>query len=150
MSNIRGALYAVAKAAVDAAVEGNTLFGVQLPLTVYDPATQMRAIRIGDWNADIAPGPGGVVEGWDILGKLEILSQPADETPEAMLAAEDDVWAITLAVAQLLVNDPTMGGRLHDSRILGGLVGWGSLKTVRHAVSNLNLIANETGAYRNG
>ena len=146
MTSFESALYTTIAAAIDVAEEGGALFEVELLATVYEPVNEARAIRIGDTNADFAPASGGVVEEWDVLGRIEILSRPADDTPEAFIAAREDVRNLSLAVAQILFDNPTLSGGVSDSRILGGTRGWGNLKTQRHAAANLHLIANETGA----
>jgi hypothetical protein len=148
MTNLETALYLIAKAAIDAAAEDAALFQVELLSTVYAPATKARAIRIGDSNADYSPLSGGQIEEFDVLGNLEILSRPEDDTPDAYVAAREDARAIALALAKVLFDDGTLGGRVQDSRILGGVSGWGSVKTQVHRIVRLHLIANETGAYR--
>jgi hypothetical protein len=146
MTSLESALYTVLAASIDAAEEDAPLFEVELLATVYEPVTQARAIRIGDSNSDFAPASGGAVEEWDVLSRIEILSRPEGETPEAYIAARENVRAMTIAVAQALFDNPTLSGGVGDSRILGGLRGWGSLNTQRTAVANLHVIGNETGA----
>lgn len=146
MTSLETALYTVLAAAIEAAEEDETLFEVELLATVYEPVTEARAIRIGDTNADFAPASGGAVEEWDVLGRIEILSRPTDETPEDFIAAREDVRSMSIVVAQVLFDNPTLSGGVSDSRILGGTRGWGNLKTQRYAAANLHLIANETGA----
>jgi hypothetical protein len=146
MTSLETALYEVLKAAIDAAAGGDTLFEVELLASVYDPATTGRAIRIGDSNFDLAPAPGGAMEELDVLGNVEILSRPEDDTPAAFVAAREDGRVLALAVGQALFDDPTLGGRVQDSRILGGVAGWGSLRTEKYRVVRLHVIGNETGA----
>jgi hypothetical protein len=148
MTNLETALYLVVKAAIDAAEEGDALFGVELLKTVYEPATTRRAIRIGDSNADYSPLSGGQIEEFDVIGNLEILSQPEDDSGDAFVAVREDARALALSVAQLVFDDVTLGDRVQDSRILGGVSGWGNLRAQVHRIVRLHVIANETGAYR--
>ena len=144
MTSLESELYEFAAAAIAVAVEGNALFQVELLPSVYDPAMTARAIRIGDSNFDLAPAAGGAMEEFDVLGSLEVLSMPSDDD---YVAAREDARLIALALGQILKDDPTLGSRVHDSRLLGGVAGWGSLKTQRYRVVRLHMIANETGAY---
>jgi len=144
--SVETGLYMALAAAIESAVAGEPLFEVELMATVYAVPLKPRAIRIGDTNADLAPGPGGSVEELDVLGKVEILSQVTDDTPEAYISAREDVRAMEIATAQVFIDDPTMAGAVNDSRILGGTRGWGNLKGSRHAVAELYVIANQTGA----
>jgi hypothetical protein len=148
MTSLETALYTVLLAAIEGAQEEDVLFGVEVLATVYDVPSKPRAIRIGDTNFDLSPVSGGAVEEFDVLGRVEILSPPEGDAPEDFVAAREDRRNMTLAVAQVLFDNPTLGGGVHDSRILGGVGGWGNLKGQRTAVANVHVIANETGAYR--
>ena len=144
--SIETALFNALKAAIEAAEEDDPLFEVELKSSIYDPFSETKVIRIGDSNADLAPESGGAVQEFDVLGQVEILAKPGGDSPDDYNDAREMVRLMTIAVAQVLVDDPTLNGGVHDSRILGGVRAWGNYKGQRHAAAKLNLIANETGA----
>lgn len=144
--SIESAIYTVLAAAIAAAADDDALFEAELHDTMYEEITKPFGVRIGDAAFDLAPGPGGVVEEYDVLGKVQIFARVENDTPEAKAAAREKVRAIGLRVAGVLFENVTLGGETNDSRILGGQRDWANVQTVKHAVQMLYLIANETGA----
>jgi len=143
--SVETALYTVLAAAIDDAEEDDALFESELHATLYERITKPFGVRIGDADFDLSPAPGGPIEEFDILGMIQIYARADSEDPEQLTAAREKVRLMAIAVAQVLFDDVTLGGMVHDSRILGGTRGWANVQTVRHAVAELHLIANETG-----
>lgn len=144
-ASLETALYTVLNAAIAAAEDGDVLFKAELHQTVYEPITKTFGVRIGDTNCDLAPGPGGAIDEWDILGVVQLFARVEDDTAAAVIAAREKVRALEMAVSQVLVDDPTLGNAINDCRILGGERGWGNVQGQRHAAANIHVIANETG-----
>ena len=143
--SVETGLYNTLETAIADAEEGDALFDAELHNTLYERITKEYGVRIGDANFDLSPAPGGAIEEWDVLGMIQIFAQ-AGEDPAKQIAAREKVRALVIAVAQVLFDNVTLGGAVNDSRILGGQRGWANVQTVRHAVADLHLIANETGA----
>jgi hypothetical protein len=149
LTSLESALYTVLAAAIAAAVadEDNALHGVALHQSPYEAYPENYGIRIGDSNCDLAPGPDGPVEEWDVIGRLECFAKVVNaDSASELVAARAKVRAMGIAVAEVLIADPTLGGGVHDSRILGGERGWPNVQTERRAGMHLHIIANETGA----
>jgi len=146
--SVETAIYTALAAAIAAAAEGEALFAAELHNTIYEPITKPFGLRVGDTNCDLAPGPGGPVEEWDVLGMVQIFALVNGDTAEAQIAAREKVRALGLKTAEVLLADTTLGHTVNDSRILGGERGWANVQGSRYAAAHLHLIANETGAYQ--
>lgn len=144
--SVEAAVHSALAAAIAAAEAGDALFEAELHETLYEPITKPFGVRVGDASSDLEPASGGAVEEFDVLGMVQVFARAAKDSE--VTAAREKVRALTIAVAQLFFDDTTLGGAVSDSRVLGGQRGWASVKTVRHAVATLHLIANETGAYK--
>ena len=144
--SVETALYEVLAAAIEAAEEDTPLFAAELHATLYDRISKPFGVRIGDGSFDLAPGPGGEIAEFDVLATVQIFARADSETPAVITAAREKVRDLVIAVAQVLFDDVTLGGAVNDSRILGGQRGWANVQSVRHAVAELHLIADESGA----
>jgi hypothetical protein len=140
------AMYTVLAATIAAAGEDEALFESELHQTLYERITKPFGVRVGDAHFDLSPGPGGPVDEFDLISKVQIFARPSDaENPQAQIDAREKVRAMTIAVAEVLTVDPTLSGAINDCRILGAHRGWANVQGVRHAVAELVWIANETG-----
>ena len=132
---------------IGAAVEGDVLFDLELLDTSYATVTKERFVQIDDGESDFAPTSGGEdVAEFDgnvtlIVGRKLVKGERVHRRQ-----ARSDAIEIAMALAKLFFDDPTMGNRVNDSRVLRCLRGWANIKSVPYCVMNLPLIINETGA----
>lgn len=130
-----------------AAVEGEPLFGAELHDTVYRPITKPYGVRVGDCDSDLTPS----VEAEEVLEfdvDLSIIIYSLVEGPDRRdrKAARARMVKLKKAVAKRFFDDPSMGGRVADSRIAKSQHGWDQWDSKPYAVGNLVLLVNETGA----
>ncbi len=151
---IEDSLYDFIKAAVDTANdedapdEDSPFFKVVLHDTIYQPIVddQNDFIQIGNCDSDFAPSQhADSVEEFDGDVTVITLSRVTAAERSDRKAARTRAMELAKAVAKLLLDDPTMGGRVNDSRILKCLRDWAVIKSHPFAVTNLPLIVNETG-----
>lgn len=156
MSNaIEDSIFDFVKAAIDAANEaedpdhpsGNPLVGAALHDTIYSTITNDRGIQIDDGESDFAPSPGAeTIEEFDGNVTLIIYRKLGKDERSERKQARSDALDLAKAVAKLFVDDPTMGNRVNDSRVLRCLRGWANIKSVPHCIMNLPLLVNDTGS----
>lgn len=137
--------------AIDAAQEGDTLFGVDLHDTVYLKITKDDGVRIGDCESSVALKAGGEPEEFDADVTLVFYSRVVGQDKSNRKSARNKARAIALSVAGLLLNDSSMGGRVRDC-IIGRLKrGYDSLTDAdSYAVGNLPITVNATGQQQEG
>lgn len=151
---IEYSLYAFIKAAADAVNDPDTgdedspAFGVVVHDHIFRKIEDDKSnyIQIGPCDSDFAPSPGAeTVEEFDADVTVITLSRvPAADLRDRQAAMTK---ALDLAkwVAKLLLDDPTMGNRVHDSRVLKCMRDWVSIGSKPYAATNVPLIVNETG-----
>lgn len=133
--------------AIEAADEQSVLFGAELHDTVYRSIKKKFGIRVGNGESDLAPTPGGAqVAEFD--GAVPLVVYALVEGPDRSdrKAARSRVLEMSKAIAQLFFNDPTMGGRVSDSRVTKFPRGWDAFDSSPYAVANPLVLVNETGA----
>jgi hypothetical protein len=147
-------LYEFILAAVDAANdeaapdENSPFFEVVLHDTIYRPITsdQHYYIQVGNCDSDFAPSFGGdTIKEFDGDVTVITLARVLTEDRSDRKAARGKALSLAKAVAKLLLDDPTMGGRVNDSRVLKCLRDWTSINSEPFALANVPLILNETG-----
>lgn len=139
---LEDALFNVLQAAVAAADESDALYGVTVLPTWYDRIEQPAVIRVGDAESDPAPDyPDGGTNELDIVVPLQLVVCAGAEQPQA---ARDRLQAMQLAVATIINDNPNLSGAVCDCRLLRMRRGWGSVKTVLHAVGVVPVLANAT------
>lgn len=132
--------------AIEAAEEDDTLFGVGLHDTIYSTITAERGIQIDDGESDFAPSSGAEsIEEFDGNVTLIIYRRLTKDERSERKQARSDALELAKAVAKLFWDDPTMGNRVFDSRVLRRLAGWANIKSVPYCVMNLPLLVNDTG-----
>lgn len=132
----------------DAPDEDSPFFDVVLHDTVYRPITseQHHYIQIGNCDSDFAPSSGAeTIEEFDGDVTIITLSRVLTEDRSDRKAARSKALSMAKAAAKLLLDDPTMGGRVNDSRVLKCLRDWTSIQSEPFALANVPLIVNETG-----
>jgi hypothetical protein len=152
---VETSLYDFIKAAADVVNDEETpdeespAFGVIVHDHVYRKIEDenFHYIQIGHCDSDFAPSPGAEsVEEFDANVVVITLSRvPAADVRDRQAAMTK---ALDLAkwVAKLLLDDPTMGNRVNDSRVLRCMRDWASINGKPYAVTNVPLIVNETGS----
>ena len=132
--------------AVAAVALDNALQGIEVHETVYQTIKTDRGVRVGNGESQLAPLPGGgAIEEFDCLLSLVCYSRVigADKTDRVM--ARDQAMDIAKAVSMLFLTDPSMGGRVRDSRVLKARRGFDSIGSQPFAVCELQMVVNETG-----
>jgi hypothetical protein len=85
------------------------------------------------------------MEEFDALLTIVCYARVAGQDKTERTAARDQAIEIAKAVAALFLSDPSMGGRVRDSRVLRAARGFESVGSQPYAVCNLQLIVNATG-----
>jgi hypothetical protein len=123
------------------------LFGVTLHDTVYRPIDNESDcyVQIGGCDSNLAPNA-GATEMLEFDGDVTLIClvrvTGADRRDRE--AARTRVVEITKAVAKQFLDDPTMGTRVNDSRILKCPRDWTSINSTPFALTNVPMIVNET------
>ncbi len=132
--------------ALEAAVDGDPLHEAELHDTLYRRITKPFGIRIGDGESSLTPSS-GAEEILEHDGEVPIVIYSRVEGPDRRdrKAARSRMLDVAKAVAKLFLNDPTMGGRVNDSRVTKCLRGWDEFETIPYSVANMSLLVNETG-----
>jgi hypothetical protein len=144
---IEDAIQESLEAAVDAAVEGDALFGAAVK-DDYQTITEddEYGYCIGECTSDVAPKPGGEMAEFDALIVVVAFARVVGQDKTERKAARNKVRALMLAAAGRFSNDPMMGDQVRDSRILRCRRGFDSITgAVPYAVAHIPLIVNETG-----
>lgn len=103
-------------------------------------------IRIGDCESVLAPSPGAAeMEEFDGDLTLVVFVRVVGGDKADRTAARAKVLAISKAVAKLFIEDPTMGNRVNDARVMRCPRGWDSIGSQPYAVCNLPLLVNDSG-----
>jgi hypothetical protein len=132
--------------AVVASAVGDRLNGIELHETVYQTIKKDTGVRVGDCESSLAPTPGAEeVEEFDGLLNLVCFARVTGEDKTRRMAARDNALELAKAVSKLFLDDPSMGGRVRDSRVLRVLRGYDSTGAQPYAVCNLEIVVNETG-----
>jgi len=140
-------IYDFIAAAIAAAVdESDPLHQAELHDNVYRTITTEYGIRIGDGESSFAPNPGATeILEFDGVVPIVIFSQVNGADRSDRADARGRMIGLAKAVSMLFLEDPTMGGRVTDSRISRAPRGWDSIKSTPYSVANLHLLVNETG-----
>ncbi len=145
-SAIEDLVYDFLKETIDAAQSGEPLFGAELHDTVFRRIEKEYCIRVGDAESDLAPSPGADEElEFDGVVPLVILSVVSGPNRSDRKAARTRMIKLSKALAKLFHDDPTMGGRVNDSRVTRWPRGWDSIESKPYSISNAVLLVNETG-----
>lgn len=96
---------------VAAAPAGTTLDGLELHDTIHQTITKTRGVRISDAVGDTAPDVGGKVKEWNVSLELSCFTRVEGKNQKERAAALQAVFDIEMAIAQLLLDDPSLGGR---------------------------------------
>lgn len=152
---IEFSLYEFIKAAADAINDPDTgdenspAYGVVVHDHIYRKIDTDNPdyIQIGPCHSDFAPSPGAeTVEEFDASVTVITLSRVPAADVRDRRAAMTKALDLAKWVAKLLLDDPTMGARVNDARVLSCLRDWVSINAKPYAATNVPLIVNETGA----
>jgi hypothetical protein len=134
------------EAAVNTAIDGEALYGAETLETVYQTIKREFGIRVGDCEAKLAPLPGGeAIEEFDGLVTLSCFARVAGTNKTMRMVARDKAIEVAKAAAKHFLDDPTMQGRVRNSRVVSARRGFENIGSQPYAVCNLELIVNETG-----
>lgn len=144
--------YEFIKAAVEAAEEGDVLFGAAVHDTVYeDIANILFGVRVGDCAADCAPveddaeADGLGMEEFDARLAVVVFARVETDDPAGRAAARLKARRLWLGVSKLFYLDTTMGGRVRDCLVRRGARGFDTEGGSLFAVVNMPLLINGTG-----
>ena len=133
------------QAAVDAAVEGDLLFGAEVK-DDYQTISKDYGFIIGDCNSVVAPKPGGEMGEFDALLIIVCFARVVGSDKTERKDARNKARELMLVAAGLFSRDPMMGGKVRDSRVLRCRRGFDSITSADvYAVAHVPLIVNETG-----
>jgi hypothetical protein len=133
------------QAAVDAAAEGNPLFGAEVK-DDYQTITKDFGFIVGDCTSEVAPKPGGAMGEFDALLIIVCFARVSGSDKTERKNARNKTRELMLAAAGLFSLNPMMGGEVRDSRVLRCRRGFDSISSADvYAVAHVPLIVNETG-----
>jgi len=122
------------------------LFGAQLLDSPFAKIESEYGIQVDDGDSDFAPTPGATdIEEFDGNVTLIIfrLVTGADRSQRA--EARGQAIALAKAAAMLFIDDPTMGDRVNDARVLRCSRGWANIKSSHYSIMNVPLLVNDSG-----
>ena len=122
------------------------LFGAQLLDSPFAKIENEYGIQVDDGDSDFAPTPGATdIEEFDGNVTLIIfrLVTGADRSQRA--EARGQAIALAKATAMLFIDDPTMGARVNDARVLRCSRGWANIKSSPYSIMNVPLLVNDSG-----
>jgi hypothetical protein len=133
-------------AAIIAAVDGDLLIEADLHDTVYRPFTKPNGIRVGNAQSVLAPNSGQTeVLEFDARLPIIIFSRVEKDERTDRKRARGEAVALAKRVTQLLLDDPTLGGRVNDARVPDPVPrdfdNWDSKP---YAVAEVGLLINES------
>jgi hypothetical protein len=144
--SVEASTFAFLEEAVAGAAQGTALAGAELHDTTYEVIKTDYGVRIGDCVSEFAPLPGGdLVDEFDGLVTLICFARVVGPDKTHRHAAREKSLDISKAVAKLFLDDPSMNGRVRDSRVLWAARGYDSIGAEPYAVCRLQMIVNETG-----
>jgi len=144
---VEEAIYDFLTEAIAAAEAGSALAQIELQDTFYRRIEGDVGVRIGDCEADLSPLPDAeAVEEFNARVTLVCYARIPKEDWEARAPYRNRVTMMARTIALLFFNDPRMGQRVNDARVLGVRRGYDSITQAdRYAVANLDVIINELG-----
>ena len=125
----------------DAAIDAAPLAGAAVHATRYEAIQTATAVRVGDASVDVGPRSGTWKE---FNGELivEIVSR-VDGGDH--VTAREIVRGMSLAIAEAVQSDASLGGRVCDARILKGSRGWARVQTTAFSVQVFRLLIDAHG-----
>lgn len=133
---------------IAAAANDSPLKDAELLDSPYATITKDFGIQIDDGESDLAPSP-GAEEIWEFDGNVTLIIYrrvpKADRAARA--EARGQALALAKAAAKLFLDDPMMGNRVNDSRVLRCLRGWGNIKSSSYVILNVPLLVNDSGRH---
>jgi len=139
-------VYDFLEAAIAAAPPGSLLADAELHDHIYREIKTEYGIRIGDGESELAPSAGDTAElEFDGFVPIVIFSAVTGADRSDRKAARSRMIGLAKEVSRAFRQDPTMGGRVNDSRIRRLPRGWDSITSTPYAVANMSLLVNEIG-----
>lgn len=143
--------------AIEAAEEGDPLFGAKLHDTVYgDISEDEFGVRIGDCVSDCAPveddgeADGLRMEEFDARLRVVVFARVKGTEVADRSAARAAARSLWLRVAKLFFDDTTMGGRVRDVLTRRAERGFDEEGGNLYAVVSTPLLINGTGQLLDG
>lgn len=143
---IEDAIYDFLEEEIEAAGQDSALFKAQLLDSPYETIARDYGIQIDDGESDLAPSRGAdeVLE-FDGNVTLIVFRKIPHLDRAHRKQARGQALELAKAAAKLFFDDPTMGGRVNDSRVLRCLRGWTNINSKSYVILNVPLLVNETG-----
>jgi hypothetical protein len=138
-------LFDFLKEKFDLAVPDEPLFQIELHDTMHQTITKLRGVRISEANGLLAPGPGGGVGEWDVELIVTCYAKVEGKDKTERQAALQASFDIHRAVAGLLFDDSSLGGRVCDVLLRKWGRGYDVFEGNPYAVVNQPLIMNPSG-----
>ena len=105
------------------------LVGLEVNETVYQLIKTDRGVRVGDGESQLAPVPGGErVDEFDCFLSVICFARVTGADKTDRVAAREDAIDIGRAVSLVFLADPSMNGRVRDSRVLRARRGFDSTR----------------------
>lgn len=146
MSAIEDHVFDFLEESIAAANDPSPLVDAELHDTLFREITKDFGVRIGDGESTLEPNSGDTeVLEFDGTVPLVIFSVATGADRSDRKDARDRMIALAKAVSKLFLDDPTMNGRVNDSRVTRCPRGWDSIKSMPYSVANMDLLVNETG-----
>lgn len=141
-------LYDFLKANVDAAIDGDPMFGAEVHQTVKETITKDFGIRIDDMEADLAPGDANAMREFDAETTLIVFYRVAntDNDTNNYALAMGLLETLNAAFLKLFMNTITLGSVETDVLTKRTKFGFDNIsRDESYAVANTPLIINKTG-----
>ncbi len=127
---------------IGSAAQGDPLFNAELHDTVYQKITADRGIRISEATGEFSLGPGGVANEYDVTIIIVCYARVTGVKKQERQPALADVFDLVKRVFEVLMNDPTLGGRVCDLIVQPGGRGYDTFDGEPFAVANMPIVIN--------
>lgn len=130
---------------IEAAAEGDTLYGLALTDNPFDKLDSTRGVIISNAEWDFSPTSEETLKVYDVLIGLAIYARVDGPDKISRDAARDDCFEIADTLARGFFADPTLGSQFCDSKVGRAVDGYRNISSASYAVINLPLMINPTG-----
>lgn len=131
---------------VSSSAPGSTLYSAIVHDTIYQSIGKAdRVIRISDAVSEFAPGPGMVMEEFDVQVTIVVASRVTGKEKTQRQDALTDVFELQAAVCSLILGDPTLGGRTCETVLERSWRSYDTLDGEPFAVANIPVVVNASG-----
>ena len=145
MLSIEHKLFLFLQEALDDAPAEDPLYEAELHDSLHQVIKRDRGLRIGECRSLLAPRPDNALDEFDARLTVTCFARVAGADKSERLAARDAVIGLASKVIRLVLDDPTLGGRVCD--LLAGQVDreYASINGQPFALAKLPLVINPSG-----